>query len=229
MKKHILVLITVLLIAGAWAAWALWPRPVEVPVPGTAQKDSLLRGEAVFWPEQRAYFRIRNGRWEKSTNVFDSPFIPVATEEAGQMLYAHFNIAANEVHAPAAPTNPTPQPPVESPKNAEPKPTPEKQVVINAAEIQKKSAAEQKAAEEKARKEAAAKAEAEKKKKAEGDKNKPTAGGNAADEYWSKVKLIGGKYKGTKEEAKALWDNQPKVEPKEDKNVRIRNAVLQAK
>jgi hypothetical protein len=127
------------------------------------------------------------------------------------------NMAKCVSSLPAAPPSPTPQSPAESPKNAEPKPTPEKQVVINAAEIQKKSAAEQKAAEEKSEAEKKKKAEAEKKKNAEGDKNKHTAGGNAADEYWSKVKLIGGRYRGTKEEAKALWNNRPKTDPKEEK------------
>jgi hypothetical protein len=90
MKRNNIVLVIVLIVGAILAFWGLWPRSGSIGSAPEAQKDSLLRGETVFWPEQQAYFRIRNGQWEKSPNLFNSPFTPVATEEASEMLTNHF-------------------------------------------------------------------------------------------------------------------------------------------
>lgn len=93
MKRNSIVLIAVLLVGAILAIWGLWPRSGAEGAASEMQKDSLLKGEVVFWAEQQAYFRIRSGQWEKSTDLFDSPFTQVATEEAKNMLDKHFNMS----------------------------------------------------------------------------------------------------------------------------------------
>ncbi len=92
MKKHLAVLLGVLLIGAGLACWSFLPHADSSNEPLVLQRDSLQKGEAVLWPEQHAYFRIHEGHWEKSKDIFDSPFVPVATEEASDMLNTHFNL-----------------------------------------------------------------------------------------------------------------------------------------
>jgi hypothetical protein len=92
MKKHFAVLLGVLLIGAGLAFWSFLPHSDSSNDTLGLQRDSLQKGEAVLWPEQHAYFRIRDGHWEKSKDIFDSPFVSVATEEASDMLNTHFNL-----------------------------------------------------------------------------------------------------------------------------------------
>jgi hypothetical protein len=91
MKGNSFVLVIVLIVGVILAIWGLWARSGAGGAASEMQKDSLLKGEAVFWAEQQAYFRIRSGQWEKSTDLFDSPFTPIATAEAVEMLNKHFD------------------------------------------------------------------------------------------------------------------------------------------
>ena len=97
MKKHLAVLLGVLLIGAGLACWSFLPHADSSNDTLVLQRDSLQKGEAVLWPEQYAYFRIRDGHWEKSKDIFDSPFVPVATEEASDMLNTHFNLNPNKL------------------------------------------------------------------------------------------------------------------------------------
>jgi hypothetical protein len=107
MKKHFVVLLGVLLVGAGLACWLFLPHSDTSNDPLGMQRDSLQKGEAVLWPEQHAYFRIRDGHWEKSKDIFDSPFVPVATEEASDMLNTHFNLNSGNLGASGEVTNET--------------------------------------------------------------------------------------------------------------------------
>jgi hypothetical protein len=107
MKKHFAVLLGVLIIGAGLACWSFLPHADTSNDTLIMQRDSLQKGEAVLWPEQHAYFRIRDEHWEKSKDIFDSPFIPVATEEASDMLNTHFNLNSGNLGASGEVTNET--------------------------------------------------------------------------------------------------------------------------